>query len=1117
MRPLLLLKGRRFCRPLLTAFIFFFSGYISNAQASGRGEESTVTFKGRDVPLSDLFKAIKKQTGYTVMYSLSVTQLDGKEKVTVNFNKAGIVEVMAYVLKGRNLVWTIVDESILIYKEEGVKKNIGPPVGVKEKSDTVINTVLPIVVGKVTDADDRPIPGATVIIKGTRDGAVTDNEGVFSLPNVNINTELVITSLGFKPRELVVKGKTIQVKMNMTISDLDETVILGYSTTTKRLATGNVATVTAKEIERQPVMNPLQALQGRVAGLQIQQINGYASSPFKVEIRGRNTINPRFTSDPLYIIDGVPLTILELGGNSGYSNGSTGFMQGFVGPDGGQNPFFSMNPNDIETVTVLKDADATAIFGSRAANGVIIITTKKGRPGKAKLEMNVYQGMSKVTRYYDLLNTQQYIQMRKEAFENDNINPTSGNAYDLLIWDTTRYIDWQKYLWGRVGKTTDAQFGFSGGDLRNAFRIAGGYHRQTDISTISGASQRGSLQFNLSHNSLNQRLSIGFTNMYSAAQTKMVRVQGSVTQPPNAPPAFDEKGNFNFRGWDPVANRFPFSNLLKPYSATTYFLNSNLQIKYEIIKGLSLSTNVGYSFATGIQRQIVPITSMDPLSNPKGSASFGYNNTRNWIVEPQMNYKRNIAKGILAILIGASLQDVSADGNVISGEGYANDNLLGSVSSAPVRNATDYFGRYKYTALFSQINYNWQNKYIVNLSARRDGSSRFGPGKQYGNFGAFGVAWIFTEENWFKNHVSFVSSGKIRTSYGTTGSDQISDYQYLTRWGSVAPYQGFQSYIPTQHANPDYHWSENRKLETALNLSFLKDKINFEIAWYRNRSDNQLISYPLPIQTGFSDVTANSTANVQNTGLEFLLDGKVINKNGITWSLHFNLGINRNKLLAYPNLLQSPYAYTYFVGKPLNINNLLHLTSVDPQDGRYTYEDTNKDGKIVSSQSADNDLFPYDLNPKFSGGLGSDFTYKGWSLNLFFRFQKQIDRNAYTAGGVPGGRFNKPIQVLDRWTKPGDHATFARFTTRPDLSDNNFQISDGVLSDASFIRLGNLSFSYSFPDRLTEKMRLKYFQIYFQGQNLFLISKYQGLDPEVPNFDTMPYSKVFTAGIKLSL
>ncbi len=389
-----------------------------------------------------------------------------------------------------------------------------------------------------------PVPGATILIKGTKEGVNANEMGEFSLPDVRMNTALVISSIGYEKREVVVRGRTVMARLNVNVNDLDVAVVQGYGTTSRRLTTSNIGRVTAEEIERQPVMNPLLALQGKVAGLDVSQTSGFASAPIKVELRGRNVIgvspSETFPSDPLYIIDGVPLTIMEIGGGSSYDKGSTGFLQSFVfrGPAGGQSPLFSINPADIESIEVLKDADATAIYGSRGANGVILITTKKGRAGRTAFDLRVQQGMSKVTRFWDMMNTQQYLQMRREALRNDGITPSIAHGdYDLLLWDTTtRYTDWQRALFGGTGKTTDIQSELSGGNAQTTFRIGMGYGRTTNIMTASGADQRGSLSFNIGNQSKDQRFSVSLSGTYSSTKSAMVSFPSeALILPPNAP------------------------------------------------------------------------------------------------------------------------------------------------------------------------------------------------------------------------------------------------------------------------------------------------------------------------------------------------------------------------------------------------------------------------------------------------------------------------------------------------------------------------------------------------------------------------------------------------------
>ena len=1102
---------RQLLRAMKLTIFLLIAGYL-HVSAAAFGQ--TVSISGKDMPLEKVFTIIKKQTGYVFFYDYSIFQ--NAKNVTLDLKDADIEEVMKACLRDQGLEFSITNKTISVVRREEKsirKEGPGPEKTVKAQ-------------GAVYNESGQPLSGANITIKETGRGTITNAKGEFQLFDVPVNGTLVVSYTGYAAQKLKIKdGSSIQVYLSIAKNELDKVVVQAYGTTTQRLATGNIATVTAEQIERHPVMNVLQALQGQVPGVVVQQTSGYASAPFKVEIRGRNSINPNLPSDPLYIIDGVPLTILNLAGSASgnYVNGSTGFIQnGFTGPANGQSPFFSINPSDIESLTVLKDADATAIYGSRGANGVIIITTKKGKPGKTRFDLNLYSGSSIVTGRYDLLNLPQYLQVRREAFKNDGIIPDAGNAYDLLIWDTTKATDWQKKILGGIGKTIDAQASLSGGDKLTTFRISGDYHRETSILNYSGADQRASVQFNLSRKSVDQRLNISFTNIYSFSQSNLITLSPTLLLSPDAPGnIFDQQGHLNYSGWKPISDAFPFANILQPYTAKTDFLNSQLSLQYQLLKGLNISSNFGYSINHVSQIQIFPIASEDPSTSPTGNSSFGNNNGTRLIVEPQLEYKGSIGVGRLTVMVGGSAQSISQDANSIEGYGYINDALLGSVSNAPLKNADNSNGQYKYAAIFSRINYNWEDRYILNLSARRDGSSRFGSGNKFGNFGAFGAAWIFTEEGWFKNHISFLSFGKLRASYGITGSDQIGDYQYLTQWSAsgISPYQqNVPSYVPLHLANDNLHWEENRKLEMALNLGFFKDRINVEGSFYRNRCNNQLIAFPLPSITGFGNVTANSPANVQNKGWEVTFRAKIIDKKDIFLNMTLNGGRNYNKLLGYPNLLKSPYFGRYIIGEPLNLQTVIHYTGIDPQTGQYTFQDRNKDGiinPVYPSQGGD--FYYREVNVLLDGSMGLDFRYKGLSINALFTFRHQPFVQSSIYNGVPGQIGNQSLKILNRWQKPGDMAKFASYTTQYRNSDGLFnQYSDAIYSDGSYIRFRNLAISYELLENWVRKAGMHGCKIFLRGENLFVVTKYIGLDPDTPGLGALPPSKVFTGGIQFN-
>ena len=367
-----------------------------------------------------------------------------------------------------------------------------------------------------------------------------------------------------------------------------------------------------------------------------------------------------------------------------------------------------------------------------------------------------------------------------------------------------------------------------------------------------------------------------------------------------------------------------------------------------------------------------PISSYDPENSPTGSLFLGYNTNKNLIAEPQLTYNARIYKGVLSTLLGASYSETQTDGLSINGSGYTDDELLQSISNAG--SVTDYYnyGRYRYAALFGRITYELQHKYILNLNARRDGSSRFGPGKQFGNFGSAGAAWIFTEEPWVKNNISILSFGKLRINYGITGSDNIGDYGYLSRYTSPnnVTYNGITSLIPIQNPNPDFQWQVDKKLEMGVNLAFLKERFSLSISYYSNRCGNQLIPFPTPVLTGFGNVPANSPALIQNTGLEITMQANIIKSEKFNWSIGFNTAFNQNKLVSYPDFSQSPYIGMYHIGKPLNIQYALHYTGVDPQTGNYTFYDKNHDGIITYAPGQPNDdSYILNLTPRFFGGV----------------------------------------------------------------------------------------------------------------------------------------------------
>jgi len=976
-----------------------------------------------------------------------------------------------------------------------------------------------------------PVQGANVTIKQTEHGTITNAKGEFELSAVVPGSTLIFSYVGYAPQSFEVKdGSQVQINMKVASNELDKAVVQAYGLTTQRLTTSDIGKVTAQDIERQPVMNPLLALQGKVAGLDVNMTSGYASAPVKVELRGRAAINPIFTSDPLYIIDGVPLTVNELSPFSSNASGSVGFAQALSGPAGGQSPFFSINPSDIESIEVLKDADATAIYGSRGANGVILVTTKKGQAGKTKLNLSFGEGVDRVDRFWGMMNTSQYLNMRRQAFYFTGGTPDPVYDFDINgTWDTSRYTNWQKVIYGGVGKNTNLQGNLTGGDERTNFRLGAGYTRATGVTAISGADQRGSLSLGFSHHSIDHRLSINSSTQFSYTQSNLVTLPGNAAMAPDAPPIFDSTGNLNYSGWGgPSGNisaegAFPFGGIKQPYVAKTNFLNSGLNIEYDLSRSLKFSANFGCNIGQDNQTLVQPIASLNPVNSPKGSLTLGSTRNVNWIIEPQLTYASAIGRGRFAILIGATSEQNNSDVINLAGKGYTSDLLVNSIASAATLFANEYYGEYKYFGVFGRVTYAWESKIILNINGRRDGSSRFGPNKQYGNFGSIGCAWILTSEDYLRKVIpSLISFFKLRGSFGLTGSDAVPDYSYESQYSAsnTYPYANQSVLVPIINPNPSFRWQSTKKLEGAIDLGLLNERVTSHIAWYRNRCGNQLVPFPTPLFTGFPYVIENSPALVQNTGWEISLSANLIKTRKFTYSLTFNTAFNQNKLVSYPDFSHSPFYSLEEIGKPLNMAFALHYTGVDPETGIYTFLDKNHDGQISTypPRAATDDRYIINLTPKFIGGLGMDFQYGGLGLSLQFNIKAQDGRNAFINAPSPGIlNSNQPTYIIGKqWRFPGDIKPYEKSFTYSPSSYSYFSQSDGIYTDASFVRLSNLSISYNIPSRYLGRVSTQGCSIFLHASNLFVLTKYKGLDPETQNFGALPPIKTILAGIVLN-
>ena len=958
--------------------------------------------------------------------------------------------------------------------------------------------------GTVTDGTN-PLPGVTIAIKNRLNTAViSDYSGQYFLSALP-NDTLVVSFMGFKTALIPVSNrKKIDIQLEFDTTTLQEVrVNAGYYSVKESERTGSIARITAKDIETQPVTNVLATMQGRMAGVSITQTTGVPGGGFEIKIRGQNSLRSDANA-PLYIIDGVP-----------YASETIGYNQTSTVLPTETSPLNNINPDNIESIEVLKDADATSIYGSRGANGVVLITTKKGKAGKTKFSFTASTGAGKVTRFLNLMKTPDYLAMRRKAFANDGITQYNDWDYDVNgTWDQNRSTDWQKELLSGTSQISDFQGTVSGGSENTVFLMSGSYHTETTVFRGDFRYKKGGGQFNLNHHSDDNKFRLNFAvgyNIQDNDQPAYDFTYDARSLPPNAPALYDSSGNLN---WENGTWENPLRYLNAEFNSKTNDLVANTVISYEVLPGLIIKGNLGYTDLATAESRTNPSTIYNPAYNITSKNSAIYINSTDrssWIIEPQISYKKDLGAGKLDVLLGSTFQNQTTTRLFQSASGFSSNSLIHNLASAFFVNVLlDDETKYKYQAFFGRANYNLLERYIINVTARRDGSSRFGPGNQFANFGAVGLAWLFSNEEIFKE-ISWLSFGKIRSSYGTTGNDQIGDYQFLNTYTTTGVnYNGNTGLEPSRLYNADFGWETNKKFEAALEVGLLKDRIFSTVAWYQNRSSNQLVGIPLPGTTGFSSLQSNLDATVENSGLEFTLRTSNIESSDFKWATSFNISFARNKLLEFPNLESSTYNQTYRIGEPLNIRLLYNYIGVDTQTGIYQYEDVNKDGRISSPEDQQTVV---NLNPEYYGGLQNQLSYKKWKLDFLFQFVKQ--KNFSYPMGFAGQMSNQQVRKNDSWQQAGDIKPYQMFTTSYSSDAANasypFSESSGAIVDASFIRLKNISLTYDVPVNLKDTQ----LKIMLQGQNLLTFTKYDDGDPEFTKYGYLPPLKVITAGIQI--
>lgn len=1098
---LLFPKGCR-CRSFYLLLIMILLTYPCLLMAQAAPENMYITLPQDRIKLKNVFDEIKKQTNYDVVYN--PTEVDVSEKVSVQGGKQLLNDLLRNVLGQRSLDYSFMRSSILV-----VPRKTTPSIRIAEPASEQFVT------GQVIEEKSRsPLFGVSVVLKRTGKGTQSDAQGIFKLKDAAEGDTVIFSIIGYEAyRQTVPKTNLMRVALKIAQDELDQAVVQAYGTTTRRQSTGTIVKVSGDEIRKQPNQNPLMALIGRVPGMTVTPTFTYAHAPIKVEIRGRKSLNPKFSGEPLYVVDGLPINTIPVDNSlNQYEGTSPGAVIGGLSYTAGQSPLFGFNQNDIESIEILMDADATAMYGARGGNGVILITTKRPKGGKTTLQLDVNQTRTDIPYFPKYLSPSDYYAIRREAFRNDGIAPTPATAPDLLVWDTTRVTDWQREFYG-PGAVTTINAGLSGGDENASISLSSQYIDTKGMNHWTGANKAFGLNLNTMLKSRNKKLSVGLSARYLYTHTDAIYIGAlPFNLPPNAPPVLDAKGNPNYEDWEngTYKRSYEWDKLFKVNETRMKDFNTGLVITYHLFNNLTWNSRLGYATNNNDNDFFEPIRSQNPAKNPKGSAIFGVSKSENLTVSSTINFNERFGNATVGLDMGFEGNKGQATGSSIMGSGYTNDNLIRSLTNAPIVQAYDASSQRRTLGSFARATFLWDEKYIFKVSFNRDGSSQFGSENQFGNFGSVGAAWTMSEEKWFKKIMpSWFDYLKFSSNYGITGSNGVGDYQYLSQWSSapnptssvkLPDYNGLMPFVPLLPVNQRYQWEKSRQFSIISDLAFLKNRLTINVNWYRNLTDHQITDVPTPSYTGFSSVKGNTPSTMLNQGWSVSATGILVRTNDIRWTAALNAGANRNMVKSFPDLAKSPWASRYRVGKSTSTIYLLRYLGVDPLTGLAAFEDHNKDGVVNTSSGipgdAGNDRYlELDMNPMVTGSFQTSFSYKGFSFFTTCTFEYKWMQDPFltrTVGSM--NNFYLPAEVLSNtWRKPGDIAKYPRFSNTS--SSVGVAYSDMGYSKVFFLRIGGINLAYQLPPKYCRKMYLNACSISLGTSNLFTITEYKGVDP----------------------
>jgi TonB-linked SusC/RagA family outer membrane protein len=1005
------------------------------------------------------------------------------------------------------------------------------------------------VTGRVTDKLKEPLPGVTINIKGTKFYTSTNNEGYFKVSVPNQQAVLVFSFISFITEERPVgSNKEINVTLNDRPNDLDEVVVVGYGTEKKSDLTGSVSSIKSEQIVQSKTVSFLEAMQGKLAGVQITSASGEPGAGVNISIRGANSINAGTT--PLYVIDGVQIDA---------NNGEVGSFSTAL------NPLSSINPSDIESIEVLKDASATAIFGSRGANGVVLITTKSGK-GSSRIEFNSFTGISTANKQLDLVGGQDYATYRFETNRNDPLygQDTDGNGSLDAVRDYSNQpsINWQNRVL-RPALSQNYNISFAEGGPKTDFSTSLGYFSQEGI-VLNNSFERYSLNFKINHKP-NKNFKIGTTLNGSYVEANGVGgsngqgliyngiVQSLIMYKPiNVP---DEGlSNVDEDNLVGLSNPLDFVNFSYKKTPLTRLVG-NTFAEYKIIPELTLRLSGGAVLTSSDNGEFYPSTTSWGFTS-NGRASINNVNTLTWLTSNTLNYTKRFKKiHYLNALVGYDANSYLYKSFVMRAEGFDVQTINGvdNIAQAQVLVQVPTTARLLSTreAFFGRVNYNYKSKYLVTATLRNDGSSKFGRDNKFALFPSGALAWNVSSEKFMKK-IPAVSNLKLRTSFGVTGNDRIPAYQSLATANSVN-YSGTDNsqlgIAVLTTANPNLKWETTYQYDAGMDLEFLNGKFGVTVDVYRKETRDMLLEADIPGQTGFSKQFQN-IGRVDNQGLEFSFNSVNIKSKNFSWTSNFNITFNRNKVVSLGDASsiavrindQIQDVGRVVVGQPIGTayglvfdgiyqnsdfsdltnfvlnSGVVRRAGVSVRPGDFKFKDL--DGDNIVDNTNDRTIIS-DSNPQHFGGLTNTFTYKGFDLStqLYWSYGNEIlNLGRYRVEGYQGATISQAY-FDNRWSETNPSNAYPRFNANGRFDNSSYYVEDG-----SFLRLRNVSLGYNIPSSVVKNLKINSCRVYLTGENLLTFTNYSGYDPEVagnrallPGLDGLSYprSRIFTFGLNV--